>query len=72
MKNIIDNGTPTEQQTIITSLWKLNANNYKSKHAIKNSTIPKKLSNLAHKLTIDTEQRDLLYSIENFTECLYN
>lgn len=72
MKNIIDDGTPAEQQTIVTSLWKLIANNYKSKHAIKNSSMPKKLSSLAHKLRNNTEQSDLLHSLKNLTECLYN
>lgn len=42
MKHVLDTGAVDEQLIVVTSIWKLVANNYKTKHSIKSSAIPQK------------------------------
>lgn len=44
--NVLDDGKPFEQLLIVTSIWKLIAQNFKGKNAIKNSKIYEKLLKL--------------------------
>lgn len=74
LKNVIDGGASNEQLLTVTSIWKLTANNYKSKHTIKSSSISTKLSNLAHRLDNDSnyDRTELSCSLEILNEILNN
>lgn len=47
---VLDNGTQYEQLMIVTSIWKLIAQNFKGKNTIKNSKIFNRLQKLQNKL----------------------
>lgn len=46
LKNVITDGTADEQLMAVTCVWKLVANNFKGKHAIRNGTLMAKLNGL--------------------------
>lgn len=74
LKNVIDGGTSAEQLLIVISIWKLIANNYKSKHTIKSSSIATKLSNLSDRLDNDSncDRTELSCSLEILHQILNN
>lgn len=47
---VLDNGTPYEKLMIVTSIWKLIAQNFKGKNTIKNSKIFNRLQRLENSL----------------------
>lgn len=54
---VLDKGTPYEQLIIVTSIWKLIAQNFKGKNTIKNSKIFGRLRKLHNELETSTPAR---------------
>lgn len=62
---VLDKGTPYEQLIIVTSIWKLIAQNFKGKNTIKNSKIFSRLRKLHSELESTTSTRTNIATIGN-------
>lgn len=74
MKYIIEHGTMDERLLVVTTIWKMLANNYKTKHSIKSSSILQKCAILKRSLSEETTNDtvgELLHTI-NVLESILN
>ncbi|XP_058458275.1 protein rotatin homolog [Malaya genurostris] len=73
LKVVLDGTETTEQMIVISSIWKVIANNHKGKSAIKSTPIPRRLSALLKQRSLleQCEEDDLYNSLSIVVQLLY-
>ncbi|XP_055593623.1 protein rotatin homolog [Uranotaenia lowii] len=73
VKSVLDGENCSEQLIVASSIWKMIANNYKGKSAIKNSAIPRRLSALLKQRSLKERcEDDELFNVLNVVVKLLN
>ncbi|XP_065076156.1 protein rotatin homolog [Ochlerotatus camptorhynchus] len=73
LKSVLDETDPAEQLLVVSSIWKIIANNNKGKSAIKSSPIPRRLNALLKQRSLlERCEDDDLFNVLNITVNLLN